>query len=54
MNVSAQYLKHGHSAYASKQMYSWEELSRSSKKSLAPITSTSLKTFSAAALYLTE
>jgi hypothetical protein len=53
MNISSELLQYGHGAYASRQMHSWEELSRSSKKSLAPITSTPLKTFKTAALYLT-
>lgn len=53
MNLSAQSSQNGHVAYASQQMHSWEELSRSSEKSLAPITSTPLKTFKAVSLYLT-
>ena len=52
MMFSAQYLQHGHSAYASQQMHSWEELSRSSEKALVPITSTPRNHFKAAALYL--
>ena len=52
MMISAQYLQHGHSAYASQQTHSWEELSRSSEKALLPITSTPRKHFKVAALYL--
>ena len=33
----------GHTAYASRQAYAWEELSRSSTKALIPITSSPLK-----------
>jgi hypothetical protein len=49
---AVQYLQHGHGAYASQQMHLWEELSKSSEKSLIPITSTPMKTFRTAALYL--
>jgi hypothetical protein len=42
----------GHEAYASQQMHSWEELSMSSKKALAPITSTPLRDYKSASLYL--
>lgn len=52
MIIAAQYLQHGHGAYASQQMHSWEELSRSSEKSLSPITSAPLKSFKVATLYL--
>jgi hypothetical protein len=52
MKNAAQYSQKGHAAYASQQMHSWEELSKSSEKSLAPITSTPVKTFRTAALYL--
>ena len=33
----------GHAAYASRQAYAWDELSKSSMKALGPITSTPLK-----------
>ncbi|KAN0136391.1 hypothetical protein V8E53_005759 [Lactarius tabidus] len=52
MKNAAQYSQKGHAAYASQQMHSWEELSKSLEKSLAPITSTPVKTFRTAALYL--
>jgi hypothetical protein len=52
MNRSTQYLQHGHAAYASRQMYVWEELSRSAEKALSPITSTVLKTSKVASSYL--
>ena len=52
MNISAQQLQHGHTTYASQQMHSWEELSKSSKKALALITSSPLKSFKVMALYL--
>jgi hypothetical protein len=52
MVVSLQGL-HGHEAYPSQQMHSWKELSSSSKKTLSPITSTPLKHFKTASLYLT-
>lgn len=53
MNIASTYSQPGHQAYASQQMHLWEELSRSLEKSLAPITSTPLKTFKSASLYLT-
>ena len=52
MISSAQFLQHGHSAYASQQMHSWEELSKSSEKALSPITSTPPKRFKSAMSYL--
>jgi hypothetical protein len=42
----------GHTAYASYQMYAWEELSNSSKKALSPITDTSLKHYDFESLLL--
>jgi hypothetical protein len=53
MTIALDQGKHGHEAYASQQMHSWEELSRSSKKALSPITSVPLKHFKTASLYLT-
>jgi hypothetical protein len=53
MMVAAQQGQHGHEAYASQQMHSWEELSNSSKKALSPITSAPLRDFKTASLYLT-
>jgi hypothetical protein len=53
MMVAAQQTQCGHEAYASQQMHSWEELSRSSKKTLSPITSAPFKAFKTASLYLT-
>jgi hypothetical protein len=53
MSISAMKGECGHEAYASWQMCSWEELSRSAKKALSPITSAPLKDFRAASLYLT-
>jgi hypothetical protein len=50
--ISAQTAHHGHEAYASQQMHSWEELSRSSEKALSPITSAPIKQFKSASLYL--
>ena len=35
----------GHAAYASRQAHDWDELSKSSRKALIPITSASLKYF---------
>jgi hypothetical protein len=52
MTIAAHQTMHGHEAYASQQMHSWEELSKSSEKALSPITSTSLKQFKNASLYL--
>jgi hypothetical protein len=52
MTISGHQEQHGHEAYASQQMYSWEELSRSSEKALSPITSAPLKEFKSASLYL--
>ena len=52
MISSAENLQHGHSAYASQQMHSWEELSRSLEKALYPITSTPLKHSKVATSYL--
>ena len=52
MTIAAQQSQHGHEAYASQQMHSWEELSRSTEKALTPITSTLSQTFKAAFLYL--
>jgi hypothetical protein len=49
--VSAQKGLHGHEAYASQQMHSWEELSKSSRKALSPILSAPLKDFKTASLY---
>jgi hypothetical protein len=43
MVMAAQERLRGHEAYASRQAHAWEEMSRSSKKALTPITSTSLK-----------
>ncbi|KAH8980217.1 hypothetical protein EDB86DRAFT_2813871, partial [Lactarius hatsudake] len=43
MDDAAQAQLPGHKAYASRQAHAWEELSRSSMKSLKNITSTSLK-----------
>jgi hypothetical protein len=43
---------HGHDAYASQQMSSWEELSKSAAKALSPITSAPLKAFKSASAYL--
>ncbi|KAH9014734.1 hypothetical protein EDB84DRAFT_1277578 [Lactarius hengduanensis] len=43
MDVAARAQFPGHKAYASRQAHAWEELSRSSMKSLNKITSTSLK-----------
>jgi hypothetical protein len=40
MAIAAQGKLAGHKAYASQQTYIWEEMSQSSKKALAPITST--------------
>jgi hypothetical protein len=37
MDIAAQGVLKGHEAYASHQMYAWEELSRSSTNSLSPI-----------------
>ena len=42
----------GHKAYASYQMYAWEELSNSSKKALSQITDTSLKHYDFESLLL--
>jgi hypothetical protein len=53
MSISAKKGECGHEAYASQQMYSWEELSRSAKKALSLIKSALLKDFRAASLYLT-
>ena len=53
MNIAAQKKLHGHEAYASQQMDAWDELSRSSKKALSPITVSPLKAFKTALLYLT-
>jgi hypothetical protein len=44
---------HGHEAYVSQQMHSWEELCSSSMKALSLITSATLKHFKTALLYLT-
>ncbi|KAN0131256.1 hypothetical protein V8E53_010960 [Lactarius tabidus] len=44
--------QHGHAAYVSQKMGSWEELSRSSEKTLALIISTPLRSFKTALLYL--
>lgn len=52
MKIAAGKNQHGHRAYASEQMHSWEELSKSSMKALAPITSAPMKTFKTASLYL--
>ena len=52
MKIAAGKNQHGHQAYASEQMHSWEELSKSSMKALAPITSAPMKTFKTASLYL--
>jgi hypothetical protein len=43
MVFAAQGSLKGHQAYASYQMHSWEELSRSSVKALSPITDSPLK-----------
>lgn len=53
MSVAAENGHCGHEAYASQQMHSWEELSKSSKKALYLITSTPLRAFKTASLYLT-
>jgi hypothetical protein len=45
MVLAAQGSLKGHQAYASHQMYAWEELSRSSAKALSPITEAPLKHF---------
>ncbi|KAI9435892.1 hypothetical protein BJY52DRAFT_1230672 [Lactarius psammicola] len=52
MSKAAQRSQHGHKAYASQQMYLWEELSRSSEKALSPITSAPLQEFRGTSLYL--
>ncbi|KAI9428667.1 hypothetical protein BJY52DRAFT_1200843 [Lactarius psammicola] len=52
MSKVAQRSQHGHKAYASQQMYLWEELSRSSEKALSPITSAPLQEFRGTSLYL--
>ncbi|KAI9437913.1 hypothetical protein BJY52DRAFT_1129787 [Lactarius psammicola] len=52
MSKAAQRSQHGHEAYASQQMYLWEELSRSSEKALSPITSAPLQEFRGTSLYL--
>ncbi|KAI9437087.1 hypothetical protein BJY52DRAFT_1230227 [Lactarius psammicola] len=52
MSKVAQRSQHGHEAYASQQMYLWEELSRSSEKALSPITSAPLQEFRGTSLYL--
>jgi hypothetical protein len=43
MDISAERSMKGHEAYASYQMHAWEELSRSSIKTLSPISNTPLK-----------
>ena len=43
MDKAAQEKLPGHEAYASSQAHAWEEMSRSSKKALLPITSAMLK-----------
>jgi hypothetical protein len=43
MDLAVQERLPGHTAYASCQVHAWEELSRSSKKALTPITSALLK-----------
>jgi hypothetical protein len=53
MMVAAQQEQCGHEAYASQQMHSWGELSRSSRKALSLITSAPLKDFKTSSLYLT-
>jgi hypothetical protein len=53
MEIATQNGQYGHEAYASQQMHSWQELSRSSEKALVPITSALLKDFKTALLYLT-
>jgi hypothetical protein len=52
MTIAGHQAQRGHEAYASQQMYSWEELSRSLEKALSPITSTPFKEFKSASLYL--
>jgi hypothetical protein len=52
MTIARQQQQCGHEAYASQQMHSWEELSMSSKKALSPITSTPLRDYKSASLYL--
>jgi hypothetical protein len=53
MMVAAAQRQGGHEAYSSLQMNSWEGLFRSSKKALSAITSSPLKNFKTASLYLT-
>lgn len=50
--IARQQAQHGHEAYASQQMHSWEELARSSEKALSLITSSPLKEFKGASLYM--
>ncbi|KAI9451585.1 hypothetical protein BJY52DRAFT_1190868 [Lactarius psammicola] len=52
MSKVAQRSQHGHEAYASQQMYLWEELFRSLEKALSPITSAPLQEFRGTSLYL--
>ena len=52
MSYSSKGSLKGHEAYASYQMHTWEELSRSSAKSLSTITDTPLKHYSIASALL--
>src|ERR1700744_1625254 len=52
MTVASQQEQHGHEAYASQQMHSWDELFKSSEKSLSPIHSVPLKHYRSASAYL--
>ena len=52
MEFASQGSLKGHEAYASYQMYAWEELSESSKKALSLITDTPLKHYNVESLLL--
>jgi hypothetical protein len=52
MVYAAQMSLKGHEAYASYQMCSWEELSRSSVKALSPITDAPLKHYKVESILL--
>ena len=52
MSAASQQGQHGHEAYASQQMHSWNDLSKSLEKALSPIHSASLKHYRSASAYL--
>jgi hypothetical protein len=52
MDFAAQGFMKGHEAYASYQMHSWEELSRSTVKALSPITEAPVKHYKVESILL--